>query len=159
MCVEFGEVTVIIGLVINFLAFRLTIVRILWHLNKYKHYSAFQKWPNTKIASLTNFVSIAEVSIKSCQICEKVFGKVCKKNIAEKLHKYCKNIASCCRHFTHHWEKIRGIRIYHRREMASGKGREGRGICATQEVGLLMHLMCFNCAYLAKKLSFCPFIG
>ena len=33
MCVEFGEVTVIIGLVINFLAFRLTIVRISWHLN------------------------------------------------------------------------------------------------------------------------------
>ena len=28
MCAEFGEVTVIIGLVINFLAFRLTIVRI-----------------------------------------------------------------------------------------------------------------------------------
>ena len=35
MCVEFGEVTVIIGLVINFLAFRLTIVRISWHLNIY----------------------------------------------------------------------------------------------------------------------------
>ena len=35
MCVEFGEVTVIIGLVINFLAFRLTIVRISWHLNLY----------------------------------------------------------------------------------------------------------------------------
>ena len=32
MCAEFGEVTVIIGLVINFLAFRLTI-RISWHLN------------------------------------------------------------------------------------------------------------------------------
>ena len=33
MCAEFGEVTVIIGLVINFLAFRLTIFRISWHLN------------------------------------------------------------------------------------------------------------------------------
>ena len=33
MCGEFGEVTVIIGLVINFLAFRLTIFRISWHLN------------------------------------------------------------------------------------------------------------------------------
>ena len=33
MCVEFGEVTVIIGLVINFLAFRLIIVHISWHLN------------------------------------------------------------------------------------------------------------------------------
>ena len=35
MRAEFGEVTVIIGLVINFLAFRLTIVRISWHLNIY----------------------------------------------------------------------------------------------------------------------------
>ena len=33
MCGKFGEVTVIIGLVISFLAFRLTIIRISWHLN------------------------------------------------------------------------------------------------------------------------------
>ena len=42
MCGEFGEVTVIIGLVINFLAFRLTIVRISWHLNIYVYEEVYK---------------------------------------------------------------------------------------------------------------------
>ena len=44
MCVEFGEVTVIIGLVINFLAFRLTIVRISWHLNLSDYFACCAMW-------------------------------------------------------------------------------------------------------------------
>ena len=55
MCVEFGEVTVIIGLVINFLAFRLTIVRISWHLNLWKYSSAVHYGLSMEFKEVKNY--------------------------------------------------------------------------------------------------------
>ena len=62
-----------------------------------------------------------------------------------------------------HWENMRGIRIYHRGEMSAGKGREGRGISASQILGPLIHLyfwhlfsfgvIVYRSAYCAGKIA------
>ena len=94
----------------------------------------------TKISKKSSFVYIAlgqhkKLSDKYCvKIQASVFDKVCQKNIAQILQKYCLMLQAL------HWENMRGIRIYHRGEMSAGKGREGRGISATQILGPLIHL-------------------
>ena len=64
MCAEFGEVTVIIGLVINFLAFRLTIVRISWHLN----ISSESMWLPKTEPTLSYFLKHSKISLLNSNV-------------------------------------------------------------------------------------------